>query len=107
VPYAFTELNTGVLAFRKTPRWDAFCQNWLDLYERECFVLHAGTWEGKRMAVDQPAFRELLYHSDLRFTTLPSEYNCRFDAGCLSLWESTRDPSAGHSARSPALGSDA
>jgi hypothetical protein len=83
VPYAFTELNTGVLAFRKTPGWNTFCQNWLDLYQRVQLVLRAGTWEGKRIAGDQPSFRELLYHSDLRFTTLPPEYNCRFDAGYL------------------------
>lgn len=83
IPYAFTEPNTGVLGFRKSPAWEAFSAEWLALYERDRETLRGGSWEGKALSGDQAAFRKLLYHSDLRLATLASEYNCRFDAGYL------------------------
>jgi hypothetical protein len=83
IPYAFTESNTGVVGFRKSPAWEAFCADWLALYERDRETLRGGSWEGKSLSGDQAAFRELLYHSDLRLATLAPEYNCRFDAGYL------------------------
>jgi hypothetical protein len=83
IPYAFTEPNTGVLGFRNSPAWDAFCADWLALYQRDRDTLRGGSWEGKSLAGDQAAFRELFYHSELRLATLAPEYNCRFDAGYL------------------------
>ena len=81
IPYAFTEPNTGVLAFKRSDEWDALCEAWLAGYRRDRDNLdHA---EGRKLAGDQVAFRELVYHSDLRLATLPPEYNCRYDAGYL------------------------
>lgn len=69
-PNCFTELNTGVMAFRKTGSVVAMLQEWLNVYERE--VEQTG-----RMDSDQPAFRDALYRSSVSFYVLPQEYNLR------------------------------
>ncbi len=69
-PNCFPELNTGVMAYRKTPAVDALLADWLRIYEKE--IAETG-----KMDSDQPAFREALYRSDVRFTIIPSEYNLR------------------------------
>jgi hypothetical protein len=69
-PNCFAELNTGVLAYRRTPEMIALFQDWLRLYEKE--VSETG-----RMDSDQPAFREALYRSPVSPYVLPSEYNLR------------------------------
>jgi len=73
VPPSFVELNTGVLAFHQSERMIAFLSNWLALHDRE--------YQDHGINMDQPTFRVALYRSDLRFATLPSEYNCRFHMG--------------------------
>lgn len=69
-PNCFAELNTGVLAYRRTPEMAALFQDWLRLYEKE--VAATG-----RMDSDQPAFREALYRSSVSPYVLTSEYNLR------------------------------
>ncbi len=69
-PNCFAELNTGVLAYRRSPEVIALFQDWLRLYEKE--VSETG-----RMESDQPAFREALYRSRLSSCVLPPEYNLR------------------------------
>ena len=69
-PNCFAELNTGVMAYRRTPGVDALLADWLRLYEKE--VAETG-----KMDSDQPAFREALYRSTVPFYVLPSEYNLR------------------------------
>jgi hypothetical protein len=69
-PNCFAELNTGVMAYRKTAAVDALLVDWLRLYEKE--VAETG-----KMDSDQPAFREALYRSTVPFYVLPSEYNLR------------------------------
>ncbi len=69
-PNCFAELNTGVLAYRRSPAMIALFQDWLRLYEEE--VAATG-----RMDSDQPAFREALYRSALPVYVLPPEYNLR------------------------------
>ncbi len=78
VPAAFPEMNTGVVAFRNSEQVQAFFASWKQLYAEQC--------NGPiRPYHDQPAFTEALYRSKLRFTTLPHEYNCRFNsAGYLA-----------------------
>jgi hypothetical protein len=78
VPDAFTELNQGVIAFRRS---DAIRKAL-----EEAFV-----WTGKLRAVsgtypyDQAPMRIALFHSQVRLTPLPPEYNCRFEKyGCLN-----------------------
>jgi hypothetical protein len=63
-PAAFPELNTGVIAYRRTATIRRFLDRW-----RELHAVALG---------DQATFRVALYESDVRFTVLPPEYNCRF-----------------------------
>jgi hypothetical protein len=69
-PNCFAELNTGVLAYRRSSEMIALFQDWLRLYEKE--VAATG-----RMDSDQPAFREALYRSEIQPYVLPTEYNLR------------------------------
>ena len=67
VPESFPEYNTGVLSYNSSNSIYNFFDNWLNEYERE---------RGTKMH-DQPAFRRALYKANLRFATIPPEYNCR------------------------------
>lgn len=69
-PNCFTELNTGVIAYRKTPGVLRLLEEWLRLYEEE--VAATG-----KMDSDQPAFRQALWESDIRFYLLAPDYNLR------------------------------
>jgi len=69
-PNCFVELNTGVMAYRKTAAVDALYVDWLRTYEKE--VVQTG-----RMDSDQPAFREAIYRSPVNFYVLTAEYNLR------------------------------
>lgn len=64
VPESFQQLNTGVILYKKSPQVEKFFAKWLELY--------------KPPNADQPTFREVLYNSQLRISTLTPEYNCRF-----------------------------
>jgi hypothetical protein len=68
LPASFPELNTGVIAYWNTPGFRSLVDHWLSL-------LAAQPAEGR--GVDQPAFREALYRSGLRYAVLPPEYNLR------------------------------
>ncbi|SDJ68101.1 glycosyltransferase family protein [Natronorubrum texcoconense] len=69
VPESFPLYNTGVLALKRN---DAVCElliDWESIYQEHI--------SKSKSALNQPAFREALYHSDVHVATLPSEYNCR------------------------------
>ena len=72
IPESFPEMNTGVIAFKKSPLAKDFFEKWKYLYliDRQ----KTESW----YCPDQPSFRLALYGSPLRITTLPPEYNCRF-----------------------------
>lgn len=72
VPESFPEMNTGVIAFRKSLPVEVFFSQWKNLYliDRE----ETESW----YCNDQTSFRAALYGSPLRITTLAPEYNCRF-----------------------------
>jgi hypothetical protein len=71
VPDAFPELNTGVVAFRRSAVVEGFLRGWLEEYDRLKPL--------RPRSQDQPAFRRALYTaSDIRFTALPTEFNVRF-----------------------------
>jgi hypothetical protein len=73
VPECFTELNTGVIAFRKEPDLMQLFDQWL----KACLdARRAATPHGQ----DQPSFRKVLHDSNIRFATLPSEYCFRLHA---------------------------
>ena len=73
VPIAMPQLNSGVLAVRKSERTDAFLRDW------------AAAVKDHDIGRDQPSFRELLYTSDLRFLVLPEAYNL-LQVSRLSVW---------------------
>jgi hypothetical protein len=71
VPDSFPELNTGVIAFRRTEQVERLLHAWLDEYDR---LAPLGP-----TSYDQPSFRRALYKAtDVRPAVLPSEFNLRF-----------------------------
>ena len=70
-PTSFPELNTGVIAYRGTNAMRQLFERWRSLHAET--LRSAGPSLG-----DQATFRVALYESDVRFTVLPPEYNCRF-----------------------------
>jgi hypothetical protein len=71
-PLAFPELNTGVIAYRTTNDVARLFDRWWSLHQETLRL------SGGRAVGDQATFRVALYESDVRFTVLPPEYNCRF-----------------------------
>jgi hypothetical protein len=71
-PRAFPELNTGVIAYRSTKRVAALFDRWWSLHVD---ILRS---ENSNAVGDQATFRVAVYESNLRFTVLPPEFNCRF-----------------------------
>lgn len=63
IPRSFGVINTGVVAFRKCDAVQALLAAWSTEMAK-----------GKA-SVDQKSFREVLYQSDVRFWSLPYEYN--------------------------------
>jgi hypothetical protein len=77
VPPAFFELNTGVLAWRNTPRVAEFLRNWLSTYQA---WVAAPPFPGAGVVgdvADQPAFRRCLWQSGLSLYVIGPEYNYR------------------------------
>jgi hypothetical protein len=71
---AFCELNTGVIAFRKDEKVEAFFNRWELMYEK--------------MKKEQPSFRTALWMSaEIRHATLPSEYHFICAKGMAVAWE--------------------
>lgn len=70
IPDALPELNTGVIAFRRTSAVLALLEQWLVEYDR-------GLATGLLDYHDQPSFRSVVYRSDVKLAVLPSEYNFR------------------------------
>lgn len=73
-PYAFPQLNSGVLLYRRDPTMLAFLGEWARRY-------HASG-----AARDQPVLKDMLWESDLRFYVLPPEFNLR-RVTMLDAWE--------------------
>lgn len=73
-PYAFPQLNTGVLLYRRSAAMAAFLAEWDAAYRA------AGVGR------DQVTFKDLLWRSDIRFYVLPTEFNLRRTT-LLDAWE--------------------
>jgi hypothetical protein len=73
-PYAFPQLNSGVMLYRRSPAMSRFFADWSARYRA------AGT------ARDQVTLKDLLWASDLRFYVLPTEFNLR-RVPLLAAWE--------------------
>ena len=67
IPYAFSEVNPGVMVFRKTEKVLNFFNLW-----RKYFYRYFHVWP-----YEQPTFRVALWESRLDFYILPPEYNIR------------------------------
>jgi hypothetical protein len=71
-PYAFPQLNSGVVLYRRSLATAAFFTEWIDRYRRV------------DVTRDQISLKDLLWASDIRFYVLPPEFNLRrvtvFDA---------------------------
>lgn len=79
VSAAFPEYNTGVIVFRRSEAVRALFAQWRKTYD------HLRETQGLRN--DQPAFREVLYQSDLRVATLPSEYHFLGNVPNYAMWK--------------------
>jgi hypothetical protein len=73
-PYAFPQMNSGVMLYRRSSAMLALLKDWADAY------LAAGA------SRDQVTLRDLLWSSDLRFYVLPPEFNLRRITE-LDAWE--------------------
>ena len=73
-PYAFPQLNTGVLLYRRSETTQAFFAEWARRYRK------AG------QARDQITFKDLIWSSDIRFYVLPPEFNLR-RVTIMDAWE--------------------
>lgn len=74
VPLSYPQFNTGVLLYKQSPAFAQFMQQWIDLNARNTAICTA---RGKEPPSNQTGFREALYLSDLRASTLTPEYHCR------------------------------
>jgi len=73
-PYAFPQMNAGVMLYRRSTLMRGFLRDWQKAY------VAAGKLR------DQPTLRDLLWSSDLRFYVLPPEFNLR-RVTVLDAWE--------------------
>jgi hypothetical protein len=73
-PYAFPQMNCGVMLYRRSPAVAAFLADWQRRYRA------AGVGR------DQVSFRDLLWQSDIRFYVLPPEFNLR-RVTMMDAWE--------------------
>jgi hypothetical protein len=73
-PYAFPQLNSGVLLYRRSPAMLQFLAEWLRRFRA------AG------LSRDQVVLKDLLWESDIRFYVLPPEFNLR-RVTMLDAWE--------------------
>tara|TARA_B100000424_G_scaffold173848_1_gene134181 strand:- start:7087 stop:7806 length:720 start_codon:yes stop_codon:yes gene_type:complete len=67
IPYGFSELNTGVIGYKKCKNFQKFNELWIHYYKK---YKQKTPW-------DQPSCRIALWESDINLYILPSEYNRR------------------------------
>ena len=78
IPYAFSELNTGMVAYKKNKNFKRFIDLWNNYYKKYENVV---PW-------DQPSCRIALWESGINLYILPLEYNRRAKATkekCVNL----------------------
>ena len=79
VPLAFSEFNTGVIAFRKSDGVAQFFRDWRANYQQLRAELN--------LISDQPSFRRTIFLSPLRVAPLPSEFHFLGDYPNATLWK--------------------
>ena len=78
IPYAFSEINTGMVAFKKNDNFKKFAELWINYYNKYKKVV---VW-------DQPTCRVALWESKVNIYILPLEYNRRHKGSrdkCITL----------------------
>ncbi len=73
-PYAFPQLNSGVVLYRRSAAMARFLADWLSRF-------HASG-----LSRDQIVLKDVLWQSDMRFYVLPPEFNLR-RVTVLDAWE--------------------
>jgi hypothetical protein len=68
IPYAFPEMNGGVLLYSRASAAIQFLERWRELFHQ---------WKHVTQGWDQATLRIALWQCDLRLCTLPPEYNVR------------------------------
>jgi hypothetical protein len=68
IPYAFSELNSGVIAFNSSQRTKDALKMWKQYFYK--YFRETNGW-------DQVSFRVALWHSDVKIIHMPFEYNVR------------------------------
>jgi hypothetical protein len=79
VPRPFAEFNTGVIVFRNDDRIHALFAEWRRVYSE--------LRENPGLVNDQPSFRQVLYHSDIRVAPLPSEFHFLGNTENYIMWD--------------------
>jgi len=67
IPYAFSEINGGILGYKKNKNFDTFLNLWKLYYEKYKSITE----------YDQPSLRIALWESNINLYILPIEYNRR------------------------------
>ena len=70
IPYVFSEVNPGVVVFKKNERVMKFFEDWRKLFYKYF----------SRNPYEQPTFRTALWHSDVKLYIMPVEFNIRSKA---------------------------
>ena len=68
IPYNFSEINSGVLVFKKNSKTSELFKNWKNFYYK--YIEQTEGW-------DQPSLRVALWSTNLKQYVLPVEYNVR------------------------------
>ena len=67
IPYAFSEINGGIIGYKKNKNFNKFLNLWKQYYEKYKSIT----------IYDQPSFRIALWESNINLYILPIEYNRR------------------------------
>lgn len=79
VPGAFSEFNTGVIAFRRNPDVEKFFRSWRTDYDT--------LFTERGFVADQPSFRWSAFRSTLRIAPLPSEFHFIALTPNYTMWQ--------------------
>jgi len=74
VPECFYDFCPGTLAFRNSPQFQEFLDDWERRFLRDYEAMGGVSNPHVGFFHSQPSFTEALYHSDLRFAVLGQEY---------------------------------
>jgi hypothetical protein len=83
LPLTFSEFNTGVLAFRKSPLVEKFFATWRSSFRS---LREELSRQGQPPLSDQPSLRYCLFHSSIRVAPLPNEFHFLANYPNSTMW---------------------